>query len=96
MLDASSYQRVHLPTYLDPYNVEGGLQAFRAGPRRDPLSRQTHLMSQSAVGRLPNQLPGGQHGRNLFGAAPTVPPRWPGTWQSDIDQHSQREPLRPI
>lgn len=92
-----AYQRVRAPAYtphLDPYNVHGGA-AFRAGPRRDPLSRVQHLMARSELGRLPNNLPGGQRGHNTFGSAPTAPPGWPGTWESDIEQHSRRGPLQP-
>ena len=46
-----------------------GLTAFRAGPRRDPLSRETHVLSMAQTGRSMN-LPTatGPLAKNTFGA----------------------------
>lgn len=68
--------------------------AFIAGPRRDPLSREAHVAAISASGR--GGLHGGSaHSPNTFGAGVIVPACWPGSWETDVSQRSNREPLRP-
>ena len=67
-----------------------GLTAFRAGPRRDPLSRELHVQLGGQVKSGTNPFM-----RNTFGPAPIVPPGWPGSWETDVSLHTQREPLTP-
>ena len=72
-----------------------GLTAFRAGPRRDPLSREEHLRSLSERGAMPNR------GTTPFGssilpvAGVVVPANCPGSYETDIEEHSRRQPLMP-
>ena len=64
------------------------LTAFVAGHRRDPLSRVTHITTLHETGRL--LAPPHAHGtRNLFGPGAVVPDRWPGSWETEIQQHAR-------
>ena len=71
-----------------------GLTAFRAGPRRDPLSRETHVLSMAQTGRSMN-LPTatGPFAKNTFGAGLAVGPT--SSWEADLASHSARVPLMP-
>lgn len=101
------YQPTHTPSYasasasgigLSPQHLDvrnpRGLRAFEAGPRRDPLSRELHLMKlgESARGGLtaPSYIR-----NNTFGQGVTIPPGWKGSMESDILAHSQKQGLRP-
>ena len=73
-----------------------GLQAFRAGPRRDPLSRETHTLALAETGRssfLHKSSAVNAYTKNTFGqgVVGTV-----GNWESEIiSKHASRTPLMP-
>ena len=98
----SMYAATHKPSYasssasgrgLTPMHLDltssVGLTAFRAGPRRNPLSRELHVQ---LGGHVKNTLT--PFTRNTFGQAALVPSGWHGSWETDVSLHSQREPLQ--
>lgn len=80
---------------LDVRNT-AGLTAFRAGPRRDPLSRQTHVESLLNAGRSSGLIAGKAqpYVSNLRGPGAIVPEGWHGSWETDVATHSRRQPLQ--
>ena len=70
------------------------LSAFAAGPRRDPFSRQTHIMAIADAGRGGLKR-GPAYMQNTFGAGVTVPPDWPYSWETDVSQHTKSHGLQP-
>lgn len=76
--------------HLDPSNFSG-LVAYRAGPRREPFSRQLHVEHLAQTGRastLSGEAVPPRH--NMFGSGLQVPDKWPGSWETDVLQHSRR------
>jgi len=74
-----------------------GLVAFRTGPRRDPLSRETHVLTLAGSGRsnsLGAKNAGGPFSKGLMPGSGIVPSLG-GSWETDIERHSQRQPLMP-
>ena len=80
--------------HLDCCNFSG-LTAFHASPRRDPLSRRTHIETLSATGRISAIARSTPHGCSSLLPGCLVPERFYGSWETDVARHSQREPLRP-
>lgn len=76
------------PMHLDVTSPVG-LTAFRAGPRRDPLSRELHVQ---LGGHVKNSLT--PFTRNTFGQAALIPSGWHGSWETDVSLHTHREPLQ--
>ena len=104
------YQRTSAPSYASaassgrglfaPHldvSSTAGLTAFRAGPRRDPLSRETHVLALAGSGRSSNVHKSGAvnaYTKNIFNAGVNVGPA--GSWENEIlTNHSSRQPLTP-
>ena len=69
------------------------LTAFRAGPRRDPLSRETHIHALAERGALRSKA-STPFGSSILPISGVVVP--PGrSYESDILEHSRRERLMP-
>ena len=91
---ASASGRGQIAPSLDVTSALGGLAAFRAGPRRAPLDRQAHIEALSASARGLKKATSLTR-NNTFGPAVQVPSQWPGSWDYDVEQHSQRSNLSP-
>ena len=81
------------PNHLDVTSASG-LTAYRAGPRRDPLSHQMHVHALAATGRPLKAGPAGPYAMNMVGTSLVVAPH--ASWEADINEkHSNRAPLMP-
>ena len=95
-LSPSYYDRSAFKASGSAFNVAqfGCITAFNAGPRRDPLSRQLHIEAIAAVGGGGLKT-GPAFMGCLSGSGVSVPPKWPYSWETDMDQHAQRQGLQP-
>ena len=104
-LSSSEYTSTHKPSYasasasgrgLQPMHLDvhssTGLTAYKAGPRRDPLSHERHLQHLGALGM--GISPTNPYTKNTFGPAVTVPSGWHGSWETSVGSRSNREGLR--
>jgi len=69
------------------------LTAFKAGPRRDPMSRMEHLRALSETGRTIQPAANLSNTENLHGSGLVQRPGNPNSWETDVIAHAQPQPI---